>query len=168
MPTCPRCKTRQVQQAPQVEGLERLLGLLTVYPFRCQLCTHRFLAFLWRYSPSPRREYDRVPAQYPVTLYPASAQKQDEGLQGTTVNLSITGGLIETNAKIPEGTSVRLKIHVSGLGSPIEVEGATVRAVMENKLGLEFFKITPEEEQRFRVAMEAHLLTRPRGVKRPG
>ncbi len=162
MPTCPRCKTRLVHQASQEGGLEPLLGLLTVYPFRCQLCTHRFRAFLWRYSESPKREYDRVPAQYPVTLYPASAQKSDEGLQGTTVNLSITGGLIETNAKIPEGTSVRLKIHVSGLGSPIEVEGATVRAVMENKLGLEFFKIAPEEEQRFRVAMEAHLLTRPR------
>ena len=144
------------------------MGLLTVYAFRCQLCTHRFLAFVWRYSESPRREYDRVPAQYPVTLHLASAQKQGKEIQGTTVNLSITGGLIETNAKIPEGTSVRLKIHVSGLGSPIEVEGATVRAILENKLGLEFFKIDPAEEQRLRVAMEAHLLTRPRAVKRPG
>lgn len=138
------------------------MGLLTVYPFRCQLCTHRFLAFLWRYSSSPRREYDRVPAQYPVTLYPASAQKPDEAIQGTTVNLSITGGLIETNTQVPQGTCVRLKIHASGLASPIEVESATVRAVLENKLGLEFFKIAPEEEQRLRVFMEAHLLTRPR------
>jgi len=138
------------------------LGLLTVYPFRCQLCTHRFLAFLWRYSASPKREYDRVPAQYPVTLYPASAQKQDEGIQGTTVNLSITGGLIETNAQVPQGTHVRLKIHGSGLDSPIEVEGAMVRAVLENRLALEFFKIAPEEEQRLRVFMEAHLLCRPR------
>ncbi len=138
------------------------MGLLTVYPFRCQLCTHRFLAFLWRYSASPKREYDRVPAQYPVTLYPASAQKQDEGIQGTTVNLSITGGLIETNAQVPQGTHVRLKIHGSGLDSPIEVEGAMVRAVLENRLALEFFKIAPEEEQRLRVFMEAHLLCRPR------
>jgi c-di-GMP-binding flagellar brake protein YcgR len=138
------------------------LGLLTVYPFRCQLCTHRFLAFLWRYSASPKREYDRVPAQYPVTLYPASAQKQGEEIQGTTVNLSITGGLIETNAQVPQGTSVRLKIHSAALASPIEVEGAMVRAVLENRLALEFFKIAPEEEQRFRVFMEAHLLCRPR------
>jgi c-di-GMP-binding flagellar brake protein YcgR len=138
------------------------LGLLTVYPFRCQLCTHRFLAFLWRYSAIHRREYDRVPAQYPVTLYPASAQKEDEGLRGTTVNLSITGCLVETDAHVPQGTSVRVKIHGSGLDSPIEVEGATVRAVMKNQLGLEFFKIAPAEEKRLRVFMEAHLLCRPR------
>ena len=162
MPTCPLCKTRLVHQAAQWGGLERLLGLLTVYPFRCQLCTRRFLAFLWRYSASPKREYERVPAQYPVTLYPASTEKQDEGLQGTTVNLSITGGLIETTARVPQGTCVRLNIHGGGLTSPIEVEGAMVKVVLENKLGLEFFKIAPEEEQRLRVAMEAHLLTRPR------
>ena len=136
------------------------MGLLTVYPFRCQLCTHRFLAFLWRYSESPKREYDRVPAQYSVTLYPASTEKQDEGIPGTTVNLSITGGLIETNAQVPPGTGVRLKIHGAGLASPIEVESATVRVALENRLGLEFFKIAPAEEQRLRVFMEAHLLCR--------
>ena len=162
MPACPICKTRLVHQASQEGGLERLLGLLTMYPFRCQLCTHRFLAFFWRYSPSPKREYDRVPAQYPVTLYPASTGKQDEGIPGMTVNLSITGGLIETNAQVAQGTSVRLKIHGSGLPSPIEVESAMVRAVLENRLALEFSKIAPEEEQRFRVFMEAHLLCRPR------
>ncbi len=162
MPTCPICKTRLVHQAAQWGGLERLLGLLTRYPFRCQLCTHRFLAFLWRYSASPKREYDRVPAQYPVTLYPASTGKQDKGIPGTTVNLSITGGLIETNAHVPQGTSMRLTIHPSGPLPPITVEGALVRAVLENRLALEFSKIAPEEEQRLRVCMEAHLLCRPR------
>nr|MBI3612667.1 hypothetical protein [Nitrospirota bacterium] len=44
----------------------------------------------------------------------------------------------------------------------ITVEGALVRAVVENKLALEFFKIAPEEEQRLRVFMEAHLLCRPK------
>ena len=162
MPTCPICKTRLVHQAPQWGGLEPLLGLLTVYPFRCQLCTHRFRAFLWRYSESPKREYDRVPAQYPVTLYPASTGKQDEGIQGTTVNLSITGCMVETIVQVPQGTSVRLNIHGAGLPSPIEVESAMVRVVLENRLGLEFSKITPAEEQRLRVFMEAHLLCRPR------
>ena len=162
MPACPICKTRLVHQASQEGGLERLLGLLTRYPFRCQLCTHRFLAFFWRYSASPKREYDRVPAQYPVTLYPASTGKPGEGIQGTTVNLSITGGLIETTAHVPQGTSMRLTIHPSGPVPHITVEGAMVRAVLENKLALEFFKIAPEEEQRFRVFMEAHLLCRPK------
>jgi len=162
MPTCPRCKTRLVQQAPQWGGFERLLSLLTVYPFRCQLCMHRFPGFLWRYSASPRREYDRIPAQCPVTLYPPTSEHRDEEAQGTAVNLSITGCLLETNAQVPPGTHVRLTIHPSGPLPPIEVEDAVVRAVLENRLGVEFSKIAPEEAQRLRVFMEAHLLCRPR------
>lgn len=162
MPTCPRCKTRLVHQASQEGSLEPLLGLLTLYPFRCQLCTHRFRAFLWRYSESPKREYDRVSAQYPVTLYPVSAGRQDEGIQGTTINLSITGCMVETSTQVPQGTSVRLNIHGAGLPAPIEVESAVVRVVLENKLGLEFATIAPAQDQRLRVFMEAHLLCRPR------
>jgi len=162
MTTCPACKTRLVHQASQESGVERLLGLFTMYPFRCQLCTHRFLAFLWRYSPSPKREYDRVPAQYPVTLYPATAQTPGEGITGTTVNLSISGGLIETAASVPQGSSLRLTIHPSGPVPHITVDSALVRAIVGNKLALEFFKIAPEEEQRLRVFMEAHLLCRPK------
>lgn len=162
MPRCPRCKTRQVQQAPQWGYPERLLGLLTVYPFRCQLCTHRFLAFAWRYRASLRREYDRIPAQCPVTLHSPATEKQDEEARGTAVNLSITGSLIETNAQVPPGTHVRLTIHPSGPLPPIEVEDAVVRAVLENRLGVEFVTIAPEQAQRLRVFMEAHLLCRPR------
>jgi len=132
-----------------------------MYPFRCQLCTHRFLAFAWRYDSSPRREYDRIPAQCPVTLHPPATEKQDEEVRGTTVNLSVTGCLIETNAQVPPGTRVRLTIHPSGPLPPIEVKDAVVRAVLQNRLGVEFFTIAPEEAQRLRVFMEAHLLCRP-------
>ena len=135
-----------------------------MYPFRCQLCTHRFLAFAWQYSSSPRREYDRILAQCPVTLHPPAAEKQDEEARGTTVNLSVTGCLIETNAQVPPGTHVRLTIHPSGPLPPIEVKSAVVRAVLENRLALEFVTIAPEEEQRLRVFMEAHLLCRPRAL----
>jgi hypothetical protein len=56
---------------------------------------------------------------------------------------------------------MRLTIHPSGPLPPIEVEGTMVRAVLENRLALEFSKIAPAEEQRLRVFMEAHLLCRP-------
>ncbi len=166
MPTCTRCKTRLVDQAPQLGRLERLLGLLTVYPFRCQLCTHRFWAFLWRYSNNPRRDFERVPAQYRVTFSPASTQERGAGAQGTTLNLSITGCLVETDALFPQGTHLRLTIHISDLFPPIEVEGAAVRAVLDKRLGLEFFKVAPEEENKLRVLMEAQLLTRPQPAKK--
>jgi c-di-GMP-binding flagellar brake protein YcgR len=133
-----------------------------MYPFRCQLCTHRFLAFLWHYGHNPRREYERVPIQYQATLYPAGAQKPGEGTPGTILNLTVSGCLIETSAVIPQGTSLGLTIHVSDQFQPVQVEGAVVRSIKDKRMGLEFVKIAPEEETRLRVVIEANLLTRPR------
>jgi len=143
-------------------GVERLLGLLTLYPFRCQLCAHRFLAFLWRYSSGPRREYERVPAQYKAILYPAGARTAEAGTEGTVLNLSISGCLVEAPTRLPQGATLHLTIYVSDLFPPVEVEGAVVKSVLDKRLGLEFPKRDAEEENRLRILMEAHLLTRPR------
>ena len=43
---CPKCGTDFVQRIRPDGVLERLACLLFIYPFRCQLCTHRFRAFL--------------------------------------------------------------------------------------------------------------------------
>jgi hypothetical protein len=40
---CPRCASSAVQRSHR-RGIERLLSLLAVYPFRCQACHSRF----WR------------------------------------------------------------------------------------------------------------------------
>jgi predicted nucleic acid-binding Zn ribbon protein len=43
---CPKCSSEYVKRASRV-GLERLMSLFYVYPFRCQWCGHRFRLFQW-------------------------------------------------------------------------------------------------------------------------
>jgi DNA-binding cell septation regulator SpoVG len=43
---CPKCSSEYVKRASRV-GLERLMSLFYIYPFRCQPCGHRFRLFQW-------------------------------------------------------------------------------------------------------------------------
>ena len=43
---CPKCSSEYVKRASRV-GLERLISLFYIYPFRCQPCGHRFRLFQW-------------------------------------------------------------------------------------------------------------------------
>jgi hypothetical protein len=43
---CPNCSSEYVTRASRA-GLERLMSLFYIYPFRCQLCWHRFRLFQW-------------------------------------------------------------------------------------------------------------------------
>ena len=131
-------------------------------PFAASSVRTAFGPFYGGTAKAPSANTIGFPRKYPVTLYPVSAGRQDEGIQGTTINLSITGCMVETSTQVPQGTSVRLNIHGAGLPAPIEVESAVVRVVLENKLGLEFATIARAQDQRLRVFMEAHLLCRPR------
>jgi hypothetical protein len=43
---CPNCSSEYVARVSRA-GLERLMSLFHIYPFRCQLCWHRFRLFQW-------------------------------------------------------------------------------------------------------------------------
>jgi hypothetical protein len=43
---CPNCSSEYVTRASRA-GLERLMSHFYIYPFRCQLCGHRFRLFQW-------------------------------------------------------------------------------------------------------------------------
>src|SRR5437867_8776734 len=64
-PECPRCQKGFVRRSKRRGVYEHSVSLLYFYPYRCQLCTHRFVALRWgartgRYTPD-RREYVRIP-----------------------------------------------------------------------------------------------------------
>lgn len=71
---CPKCGTPKTRLAPRYGVAARLLGALTIYPFRCQLCTHRFTSFLGKLKTNPRRNYERIPVQYPAQVRPINDQ----------------------------------------------------------------------------------------------
>ncbi len=150
-----------VRQARRRGTREHLLRFLLICPFRCQLCTHRFLAIRGEPSYDPRREYERVLVRYPVAFCPAFSGAQAKGAEGTMVNVSIRGCRIESSLPESQGARLRIGFVADAREPPIEVEAAVVRNAVGDCMGLEFFQIRPEEEDRLRQVIEARLLARP-------
>ena len=150
MPTCPHCGIHLVKKAPRRGVREYLLSLLTLGPFRCQVCTHRFLAFKWLPGTNTSREYSRISVRYPVQLKSA----QDEHLlqieEGTLLDISIRGCAIKSNVPLHKGNLLCLQIRLTDREPPIEIDLATVRTATGRRFGLEFVRIREEEETRLR------------------
>ncbi|HZC80504.1 MAG TPA: PilZ domain-containing protein, partial [Nitrospiraceae bacterium] len=153
MPACPQCGIKVVKPAPRRGLREYLLSVLTIGPFRCQVCTHRFLAFMWWPGTNTSRDYNRVPVRFPVLLCPAPVVGEDDPLQleeGTLLDISIRGCAIKSTVPLHKGKLLRLKIQMTVQEPPIEIDVATVRTVTGRRVGLEFVKIRQEEEARLR------------------
>jgi hypothetical protein len=145
--SCPRCGKDFVRRAPRKGVLEQLLSLAYIYPFRCQLCTHRFRAMEWgkRYEKhtSEKRQYERIPANIPSSF----SGGEQEGTAVVT-DLSMGGCGMETNAPCTEGALVELRLHTSDQTPPITIEAAVVRSVRGKFAGLQFLRFQPQDKDR--------------------
>lgn len=150
MPNCPQCEMWLVKQVPRRGLLENLLRFLAIGPLRCQLCTHRFLAVLWRGNHKPGREYERIPVHYEVYFRPTFAKEDAQPIQGTISALSIRGCTITTRVPVPKGECLCLQFQVTDQEPPIQIDGARVRTVNGTRIGVVFSQIRPEEEARLR------------------
>ena len=159
MPTirCPKCGTQKIKLAPRSGVADRLLGALTVYPFRCQLCTHRFTTFIGKLTANPRRNYKRVPVQYPAQVRPVRDPSQRVVVEGTLSNLSLRGCRVRTSQRIPMGCRVMLEFYPAEYDDPIMVEGAIVRSRCAEGIGLRFSSFLRSEERRLRRILDLRL-----------
>ncbi|MEO5955110.1 MAG: PilZ domain-containing protein [Nitrospiraceae bacterium] len=145
---CPKCGTAKTKLAPRSGVTERLLGILTIYPFRCQLCAHRFTTFLGKLKTTPRRNYERVPVQYPAQVRPINDPSQRVVVEGTLSNLSLRGCRVRTSQRIPMGCRVMLEFHPAEYDDPIMVDEAIVRSRCAEGIGLRFSTFLRSEERR--------------------
>lgn len=145
--TCPRCGKDFVQRAHRENLLDQILSALYVYPFRCQLCTHRFrlvqVGKRYLKEGSDKRQYQRLATQVPVTF--SGDQISGEGM---TNDLSMGGCGLETEAKVPTGSLLQLRIHIIEMEPPVKVEAATVRMARANSVGIEFLRLNSQERNR--------------------
>ena len=157
LPHCPKCRKNLVHQSRRQGLIEALWGLLCRYPFRCQLCTHRFHAFQWWWrrfiNYDDRREYVRFPVRFQLTY----SGKQVSGV-GTVVDLSRQGCAIETITTVPPGELFHLKIHEPDGQPLLEIEAAAVLYIVgrnyERTVGVEFVCIQEREMQRLMGVIE--------------
>jgi c-di-GMP-binding flagellar brake protein YcgR len=136
---------------------DHLLGALTIYPVRCQLCTHRFTTFLGKLKTNPRRNYDRVSVQYPAQVRPIHDPSQCVVVEGTLANLSLRGCHMLTNQRIPMGCRVMLEFYPAEYDDPIMVDGAIVRSRCAEGIGLRFSNLLRSEERRLRRILDLRL-----------
>ena len=140
---CPKCGTAKTKLAPRRGMTDHLLGTLTIYPVRCQLCTHRFTTFLGKLKPNPRRNYDRVSVQYPAEVRPIHDPSQRVVVEGILSNLSLRGCRVRTNQRIPMGCQVMLEFHPAEYDDPIMVDGAIVRSPLCRRDRASLFQSPP-------------------------
>ena len=145
MVRCPRCRQEAARRSRRVGVGEHLLSVLRLYPFRCQLCTTRFRAFQARHhgqAASDRREYDRLLVKIPVTVSAGATRGE-----GHTIDLSLAGCSLRTEATFPVNSTVQLRLQLGQAGD-VEVQAAVVRTAGEDGLGLHFVRIaTPDRER---------------------
>jgi PilZ domain len=145
---CPKCGTLKTKLAPRHGVADRLLGTLTIYPFRCQLCAHRFTTFLGKLKTNPRRNYDRVSVQYSAQVRPIRDPSQRVVVEGTLSDLSLRGCRVRTSQRIPMGCQVMLEFYPAEYDDPIMIDGAIVRSRCAEGIGLRFSSFLRSEERR--------------------
>ncbi len=141
---CPECGKESVHRVPCLSLKEQVKRLLFVSPFRCQVCGHRFLAFRMgrRYPPvAERRTHERVP----VSLALAFSGGRITG-EGTLVNISLGGCLIETKTPVKVDDIFHVKLFVNEKEPAIEVAGM-VRSIGAKGIGLKFVRSAREDRR---------------------
>ena len=156
-PNCPKCGTAKTKLAPRSGVADRLLGTLTIYPVRCQLCAHRFTTFLGKLKANPRRNYERIPVQYSAQVRPLHDPTQRIVVEGTTMNLSLRGCRIRTSQRLPMGCHVMLELQSGEYDLPIMIDEAIVRARFTDGVGLRFSSFLRSEERRIRHILDLRL-----------
>lgn len=150
---CPHCKGGFLRWSRQSTFLSSLLSRVSRFPFRCQLCGHRFWAFHTELDDlddvsTDRREYDRISVKYPVTFI-----GEDVLGDGSISNLSVQGCMIQTAKTAPLAAVISLSLFDSDYDAPIDIVKALVRHRSRNGFGVEFRWMNPKHEKRLRLRL---------------
>ena len=154
---CPRCGTAKTKLAPRSGVVDRLLSAFTIYPFRCQLCAHRFTVFLGHLRANPRRNYERVTTQYATQVRPARDANGQVVVEGTMVDMSLRGCRIKMGQRLPMGCRVMIELQSGEYDLPIVVDEAVVCTRYSDGVGLRFSRMRRAEENRLRQILDLRI-----------
>jgi PilZ domain len=158
-PLCPRCSREYVRRVSRVGLGERLISLFYVYPFRCQLCGHRFKLLqrgvTYKRVEEDRREYERLPVNFPATFTAGGVNGQ-----GLVVDISIAGCSFHTQAQLAEGNILRMVLQVPNETHPVNLQAAIVRSIRSGRAGVEFLEFENGERERLQHFIRGLILDR--------
>ncbi|MGH7473925.1 MAG: PilZ domain-containing protein [Candidatus Methylomirabilales bacterium] len=159
-PHCPRCRQDIVQRIRRQGLLEYLLSIAYIYPFRCQVCSHRFRTFQWgvRYVKQAleKRQQDRLVTRFQITF-------SGNGIDGSgmVTLVSLGGCAIETDTKLSSGQILQLQLKPSDRDPAVAVDAAVVRGIRSPLVGLQFLRFRMEERERLSQFVRGFRATQP-------
>lgn len=156
-PACPHCHGPYTKRAREHGVLERLLGVVGLRPFRCQVCTHRFRARGGGAVSTSQREYERceVNCRGWLTTDPAKPPVLEGDILLT--DLSMGGCKLETKVALEPQMIVRLQFLTWEDQPPLTVAAGVVRSVKSGEAGLEFLDFHQVDKQRLSVFIKGLL-----------
>jgi DNA-binding response OmpR family regulator len=105
----------------------------------------RLVRAMQRPNERDKRRFKRVPVQLPVRL-----EFEKWSVQGQTINISLSGMLVRTDAPIPTPSSVRVSLYApKGTEIPITASASVVRSLSGNRFGIQLNRLAPVENSRF-------------------
>jgi hypothetical protein len=147
-PFCPECSTEYVKRVRRQTIAERLLSLLYIYPFLCQLCGCRFKTLRWgvRYVriDEDARAYERLPTDFPFTLV-----HDEVTIKGRVSEISMRGCTLQTEMPMRLGQVIDLKLHISN--DPIMIDSLVIRNTSPNRAGVEFLRLSQRQRTRLQL-----------------
>jgi CheY-like chemotaxis protein len=90
-----------------------------------------------------RRRFTRVPLQCRVSL-----ESNDKKSEGTTVDLSSNGMLVQSHLVFPSGTVVKVRLELETGSIPLQFEARVVRTVGTDRMGIQFKSLDAKENSR--------------------
>jgi CheY-like chemotaxis protein len=90
-----------------------------------------------------RRRFTRVPLQLPVLL-----NANDGQLEGTTVDISFDGMLVQSYLVFPAGTTIKLSLDLQNCSRPLQLEARVLRALGTDRMAVQFKSANATERSR--------------------
>jgi predicted HAD superfamily Cof-like phosphohydrolase len=150
---CPQCGKSFVRRSRRQGLKERLLSLVYLYPFRCQVCAYRFRSFQFRARyvkhVVDRRQYVRLSTRIPTVFAENIKPGEQRVGAGIVTDISLGGCYLQTVVQLSQGTLVSLELQTEQHLPAIAVEAAIVRVVRPTGVGLEFLRLSEPEQERF-------------------
>lgn len=148
---CPECGNERVLRLSPDSVADRLWTLLLISPFQCHLCSWRFRAFRlgksYHLPQVDRRAHLRIPVRFSMAFSGGRVRGQ-----GTVINLSIGGCMVESNTAVQVDEICYLRLYPDGQATPIEV-AAIVRSVRAKRIGFKFLRSGREDRRLLKLLL---------------
>jgi c-di-GMP-binding flagellar brake protein YcgR len=144
---CPNCGAPFVRVTYQEGRVERLLSYVSMFPFRCQLCTNRFRAFhsgaRHNTQAFDRRQYTRLAASIEAQVL----DYKQPTMTNRITDISMDGCTLQTTG-FSKGAFNELVLKPTVEEETINIETAMVCSVHSSSIGVRFLEIPPEHYRR--------------------